>query len=436
MKTILTIGIVLGLLITSALAAEEPTQKSSEVSDAAQNQKNIEICTQNLLTIGEAIEAYQKEHADFPEWLSQLHPKYLSDANVLLCPADELGGKAIFQSNIDPKMPVSYGYQFHPEYREGKTEERLMYGDVLPLVRCRHHVDQAFDCLNLSFAFKIYWSSGVYTPIEMFGTPEKAIEALEAGLQRQPDDKGFFDLYFSLVHLYVEVGRKKDADDLINRFKSNMKPDDLQAYFLLSRMLEIAARSEEVLAVFEKLEKLAPNSYYVLGELARIHEELGNTELAEEYRKKADPMSELVGKIVPNFSAIDLDGKPISLQQYQGKVVLLDFWAVWCGPCIGEMPNVKKVYETYKDQGFDIIGVSLDTDEARLRDYLKENDIQWRQIFSGQGWQSPVVKQYHIRAIPAPWLIARDGTLISREARGHNLERLVAEAVQDKPMNR
>ena len=99
------------------------------------------------------------------------------------------------------------------------------------------------------------------------------------------------------------------------------------------------------------------------------------------------------------------------------------------------MPNVKKVYDTYKDQGFDIIGVSLDTDEARLRDYLKENGIQWRQIFSGQGWQSPVAKQYHIRAIPAPWLIARDGTLISREARGHKLERLVLEALKGESEN-
>ena len=432
MKAILTVGIVLCLLITPAFAAEEPAQKSSAAPDAAQNQKNIEICTQNLLTIGKAVEAYQKEYGDFPEWLSQLHPKYLSDANMLRCPADELGGKAIFQSNIDPKMPVSYGYQFHPEYREGKTEERLMYGDVLPLVRCRHHVNQEFECLNLSFAFKVYWSSGVYTPVEMFGTPEKAIEALEAGLQRQPDDKNFFDLYFSLVRLYIEVGRKKDTDNLINHFKSNIKPDDLQAHFLLCRMLEIADRSEEVLSVYEKLEKLDPDNYYVLGELAQIHRELGNTELAEEYRKKADPMSELVGKVVPDFSTIDLDGKLISLQQYRGKVVLLDFWAVWCGPCIGEMPNVKKVYDTYKHQGFDIIGVSLDVDEARLRDYLKESDIQWRQIFSGQGWQSPVAKQYHIRGIPAPWLIAKDGTLISREARGHKLERLVVEALKDE----
>ncbi|MDE0017569.1 MAG: TlpA disulfide reductase family protein [Candidatus Poribacteria bacterium] len=104
-------------------------------------------------------------------------------------------------------------------------------------------------------------------------------------------------------------------------------------------------------------------------------------------------MSALVGKVVPNFSATDLHGKPISLQDYRGKVVLLDFWAVWCGPCVGEMPNVKEVYETHKYQGFDIIGISLDTDEERLRNYLKENDIPWRQIYSGKRWDSPLAKR-------------------------------------------
>ena len=103
--------------------------------------------------------------------------------------------------------------------------------------------------------------------------------------------------------------------------------------------------------------------------------------------------------------------------------------------CLAEMPNVKRVYDTYKDQGFDIIGVNLDTDERRLRNYLKENDIQWRQIFSGQKWKSPLVQQYHIRSIPAPCLIARDGTLISSEARGVKLEQLVVEALKDKTEN-
>ena len=159
--------------------------------------------------------------------------------------------------------------------------------------------------------------------------------------------------------------------------------------------------------------------------------------LAEAYEKFGEP--------APDFSATDLDGEPISLQQYRGKVVLLDFWAVWNGFCIGEMLKVKKIYDTYKDQGFDIIGVSLDTDETKLRNYLQENGIPWRQIYTGLERQSPLAQQYDVRSIPARWLIDRDGTLIAHEAthklisrrgREADLEQLVAEAVVDEPKNK
>ena len=150
---------------------------------------------------------------------------------------------------------------------------------------------------------------------------------------------------------------------------------------------------------------------------------------------------ERFGKPAPDFSTIDLDGKPISLQQYRGKVVLLDFWAVWNGFCIGDMLNLKKIYDTYKDQGFDIIGVNLDTDETKLLNYLKKNDIPWRQVYSGLERQSPLAQQYDVRSIPARWLIDRDGKLIAHEAthklispkgREAGLEQLIANAVKNQ----
>ena len=433
MRVISTLGIVLSSLVSSA-----------NPEAAEQDQQNVEICTQNLTAIGKAVQAYHNEHDDFPEWLSELYPKYLSDANLLLCPVDEEVGKSAYPINEDPKMPVSYDYQFHPKYREEKTEERLIYGGVIPLARCRHHENQAFECLNLSFSFKVYPSTGIYTPEEMYGSPEKAIVGLEAGLQRLPDyAHSFFferasELYHSLVRLYNEVGRRKDAEDLINRFNSIIKPDDLKAQFVLGETFQLVKRYEEALAVFEKLEKQDSDGYSVLNKLAEIHWKLGNSKLAEAYHHKADPSkSELIGKPVLDFSATDLDGNPISLQDYRGKVVLLDFWGVWCGFCIREMPNVKSVYDTYKDQGFDVIGVTLDTDKVELRDYIKNNDIQWRQICSGKVWEDdPLAQQYKVTGVPEQWLIAKDGTLISTDAREAALEYLVSEALKDKSDDR
>ncbi len=435
-------------LLKSSTSVEVKAQKlSGDISKAqdeknigickAQDEKNIGICTKNLMAIGKAVQAYHNENGDFPEGLSALYPKYLPDASLLLCPTDELGGKPIFSGNAALEMLVSYGYSFYPENRERTLENRAVYGDVIPLARCCHHANHEFECLNLSFSYEVYRSSREweYTPEDMYETIEKAILALEVGLQQQPDNESFFYIYPMLVRLYIEGGREKDVDGLIDRFKVVMNPKTLQDHLTLSYMLKKANRDEDVLQLFKNLEKQYPQKRSISSRLAEIHEKLGNAELAMEYRKKVRPTLAWVGKPAPDFSATALDGNPISLQQYRGKVVLLDFWAVWSSFCIAEMPNVKNIYDTYKEQGFDIIGVSLDTDETCLRNYLKENDIPWRQIFSGQERQSPLAQQYDIRSIPARWLIDRDGKLISYKSKGAALEQLVAEVVADKSKN-
>ena len=427
MKVIVSIGIALSLLVGFA-HAEEATPEPTE-----QHEQNIQTCTQNLLAIGKAIEAYQKEHGDFPMWLSDLHPKYLVDGNVFICPSDEKGGKPIYTGNTDPEMPVSYSYELNPEYREWKTGQREVYGDAMPLVRCRHHANDDFAVLNLSFSGRVYRSANVWEnrPLEIYENAEAAIAALADGIQRQPDNRNFGYVYPMLVDLYIQAERTEDAENLISGYKETLKPDSFGEYFVLGDMLKLMNRDEEILQLFTKLEEQFPENRSVFSRLAKIHERLGNAELANEYRLKADPVLALIGNTVPDFSAEDLEGNPISLEQYRGKVVLLDFWAVWCGPCIAEMPNVQKVYDTYKDEGFDIIGISLDTDEERLRSYLKENEIPWRQVFSGEGWNSPVSRQYGIRAIPAPWLIDKAGKLISHQARGEALEKMVVEALKE-----
>ena len=379
----------------------------------------------------------KKKMVRFPNWLSDLYPEYIDDPNILLCPSDKIGGKPIYYTNTDPKMPVSYGYQFHPELRFTTREYQKIYGDVIPLARCRHHTDQPFECINLGFSFKIYTSRGTYqkSPEEMYDSIEETIAALEAGIQNLPEYGAFNYIYLTLLRLYIEVGRDKDAEELINRYESTVNPADIDDHLFLSQMLETANQHGKRLQLFEKLEKRYPKSYIVLNKLAEIHQELGNTELADEYQIKIDPMSDMVGKIVPDFSVNNLNGKVISLHQYRGKVVLLYFWAVWSGPCIAEMPKMKRIYNTYHDKGLEIIGVSLDTDETRLHNYLNANDIQWHQIYNGEKWNSPLVKKYHINGIPTSWLIAKDGRLISRNARGKQLEEHIVELLKQKNEN-
>ena len=228
MKAILTLGIVLGLMMTFA-NLEVTAQRKIAVFDAEQHEKNIEICTQNLIAIGTSIQVYQKETGDYPEWLSDLrHPKYLPDPDVLICPADRLGGRAGFARNIDPKMPVSYGYQFHSKYRERIQENRIMYGDVVPLVRCRHHANPEFHCLNLSYSYKVTRSPSIWeaVPEQLHESPEQAIAAIEAGLQQIPDNERLsYYVYPSLARLYIETGQEEKVESLVNLFKSSVNSD-------------------------------------------------------------------------------------------------------------------------------------------------------------------------------------------------------------------
>lgn len=122
-----------------------------------------------------------------------------------------------------------------------------------------------------------------------------------------------------------------------------------------------------------------------------------------------------------------LDGREVDLRRLRGKVVLLDFWATWCGPCIAELPHLRKVYADYHEHGFEIIGVSLDAerDRDKFRRLVEAESLTWPQRFEGLGWQDPLVARYTISGIPAMLLLDQDGMLISTNARGEALEREV-----------
>lgn len=119
-----------------------------------------------------------------------------------------------------------------------------------------------------------------------------------------------------------------------------------------------------------------------------------------------------------------LDGRPVDLAKLRGKVVLIDFWATWCGPCIAELPNIKKVYAAYHDKGFEIVGISLDKQEERqkLVDFVAQNDMPWPQHFDGKYWKNEIAVKYGINGIPAMFLIDPEGRLVSTAARGPKLE--------------
>ena len=138
----------------------------------------------------------------------------------------------------------------------------------------------------------------------------------------------------------------------------------------------------------------------------------------------------VVGSKFPDFAQKDTAGKPLSVANYKGKVVLVDFWATWCGPCVAELPNVLKTYEKYHGKGFEIVGISLDQDGAKLASFTKEKNMTWPQFFDGKGWGNELAVKYGVNSIPATYLLDAQGNIAAKDLRGDALEAQVAKMVK------
>jgi len=141
-------------------------------------------------------------------------------------------------------------------------------------------------------------------------------------------------------------------------------------------------------------------------------------------------LSTAIGQPAPEIALESPEGKEIALSSFKGKVVLIDFWASWCGPCRKEMPNVVKAYAKFKNKGFEIFGVSLDQDKARWVEAIQKDGITWPQVSDLKQWQSSVVRQYNIQGIPYTVLLDREGNILAKNLRGEELEKKIAEVLQ------
>jgi thiol-disulfide isomerase/thioredoxin len=174
--------------------------------------------------------------------------------------------------------------------------------------------------------------------------------------------------------------------------------------------------------------------------LTQLKTDFKGTPLVDELEKqeaaaaaaKAIQDSLVVGAKFPAFNETDVAGQPFSIASHKGKVLLVHFWATWCGPCRAELPNVIAAYQKHHAQGFDIIGVSLDQDKTQLLSFIKDQNMTWPQFFDGQGWGNKLAVKYGIQGIPATFLLDGDGKIISKDLRGDDLEQAVANALAKK----
>ena len=217
----------------------------------------------------------------------------------------------------------------------------------------------------------------------------------------------------------------KEFDTLLARHKDE-KTDDVAQILLMKAMLyiQIFENPEKGMALITQLKKDFPET----SPASKADDMLASLKQQASAKKIQRGMA--VGAKFPDFQEQDLDGKPLSVANYKGKVVLVDFWATWCGPCVAELPNVLQTYEKYHSKGFEIVGISLDSDKARLTNFLAQRKMTWRQYFDGKGWQNKLAGKYGVNSIPATYLLDGEGTIIAKDLRGEALETEVAKALE------
>ena len=265
---------------------------------------------------------------------------------------------------------------------------------------------------------------------------EKLVEKSRNFVAAHPEYKRVDEVYYLLGNALVQLDRVEDG---IQVFEGLIK-DRPDARYVERCLLELGLaydkldKHDKADGAYQKLVNHPKYGSRSQAKLARKILEQERTERKGELPKPpgAQPAPGMnprdwIGKPALDFHVTDLNGEALSLEQYRGQVVLLDFWATWCPPCIAEIPNVKKTYEKYKDQKFQIVGISLDRSREPLEAYIEKENLTWLHYWDNIG---KVSNLYKVQAIPSTFLIDGEGIIRKTNLRGYRLETAVAELVE------
>jgi thiol-disulfide isomerase/thioredoxin len=279
---------------------------------------------------------------------------------------------------------------------------------------------------------------GVNWDAAIFAAWRKQVVALAAAAENAPDAPPEVKLRAESQ----QPGGLRAITSAVQKSLKEKQPADFSPW--KAEVLRLAAKYPTVEALGSQV-----NMYFTLREQAKA----GKSELIDDAGEFAASANGFVAKAarvqLDKLTAFDkpfelaftaVDGRKVDIKDYRGKVVLVDFWATWCGPCIAELPNIQKVHAAYHAKGFDIIGIALenarlspdDTPEQAsakhekakkvLNDFTTKREMPWPQYYDGKHWKNDISTRFGIAGIPAMFLIDQNGKIVSTEARGEKLE--------------
>lgn len=277
-------------------------------------------------------------------------------------------------------------------------------------------------------------------PFKITGTANN--DEFQGALKKLNDTKAAMNAAQYKYAMYQQTGASQDSIALVanelNQIGANfietMKKDlktaksPLTALFYVTN-LPFQEYPAENKAVIERLKKEIPNSSYTKDFVA-VYEQFSQQAKAAETQQQAAE-STAVGAQAPEIDLPSPDGKNIKLSSLKGKVVLIDFWASWCGPCRMEMPNVVNTYNKFKNKGFTVYSVSLDKEANAWKNSIKSLGMIWENHVSDlKYWQCEAAQRYGVNGIPATFLLDKEGKIVATNLRGPDLEKKVAELLK------
>jgi len=286
--------------------------------------------------------------------------------------------------------------------------------------------------MKTRFILSLLAASLVLGNARLFSAETNSAANPQVATNSMPSSANALNLLVARIQARLETGKEDVADyaDIVKDYDSLLAKyprtgdDRLNILAAKGQLYYTLDDPAKALEIFQQVKSEFPSTQLN-----------GNTDdflaaLKDEANRKQVRDTLKPGTTFPDFNENDLQDNALSIAKYKGKVVLVDFWATWCPPCVASVPEIQKVYNKYHDKGFEVVGISLDEEKDALEKFVKQRKLPWPQHFDGKRFDGPLALKYGVNVAPTTYLVGRDGKILKRLTQKNDLDKEIENALK------